>query len=185
MDYAWGFDISLDADPVRWFKLLLLKPEDMDPETKDSEFLIRARKMMRENGKTAVDFVADYLRAFWKHVVDSITRARGESVVEALTFHVVVTVPAIWKGYARQAMNDAVTQAGILDWRPAGSTTLTFAPEPEAAALATLFEQGEGVKKGNVYIICDAGGGTVVSLARKPDRLWANIDQGPHFLQNQ
>ena len=71
--------------------------------------------------------------------------------------HIVITVPAIWKGYARQAMREAAKKAGILNLRMAGATTLTFAPEPEAAALSTLLEQGSGVAPGNVYVICDAG----------------------------
>ncbi|RYP67404.1 hypothetical protein DL770_008631 [Monosporascus sp. CRB-9-2] len=158
----WGYEIPADADPVRWFKLLLLKEEDLDPELRLSEFLLRGRKMLRENDKTATDLIADYLRALWKHVLDTISKSRGESVVDALPFHVVITVPAIWKGYARQGMEEAAKKSGILDRRPAGNTSLTFAPEPEAAALSTLCEPGRKIKEGEVYVICDAGGGTVV-----------------------
>jgi molecular chaperone DnaK (HSP70) len=160
----WGYEIPADADPVRWFKLLLVKDEDLDPELRSSEFLLRGRRMLKENNKTAVDLVADYLRALWKHVLDTIGKSRGESVVEALAFKVVITVPAIWKGYARQSMQEAAKKSGILDRRLAGSTTLTFAPEPEAAALSTLCEPGRRTKRGDVYVICDAGGGTVVSV---------------------
>lgn len=159
---TWGYGIPAEGDPVRWFKLLLLKNEDIPEEVRDSDYLIQGRKMMRENGKTAIGIVADYLRALWGHVLDTITKSRGDSVVEAFTFHVVITVPAIWKPYARQAMQTAAEKAGITCSRPAGPTTLSFVPEPEAAALATLLEQGEGVKKEDVYLVCDAGGGTVV-----------------------
>ncbi|GKT84531.1 LOW QUALITY PROTEIN: hsp70 family chaperone [Colletotrichum tofieldiae] len=158
---TWGYDIPDDADPVRWFKLLLLKEEDLDPELRSSEFLLRGRKMLRETGKTAIDLIADYLRALSNHVIHVINKSRGESVIDAMRFHIVITVPAIWKGYARQGMEDAAKKSGILDNRPAGKTTLTFAPEPEAAALSTLCEPGRKTKKGEVYIICDAGGGTV------------------------
>jgi hypothetical protein len=159
----WGYEIPADADPVRWFKLLLLKEEDLDENLRFSEFLLRGRKMLRENDKTAVGLIADYLRLLWKHILDTICKSRGESVVDALSFHVVITVPAIWKGYARQGMEVAARKSGILDPRPAGPTALTFAPEPEAAALSTLSEPGRKVKEGDVYVICDAGGGTVVS----------------------
>ncbi|KAH9212086.1 hypothetical protein DL95DRAFT_464318 [Leptodontidium sp. 2 PMI_412] len=164
----WGYGIPIDATPVSWFKLLLVKDADLDEELRSSEFMLRGRKMLRENGKTAVDLIADYLRALWEHVLDTIQKARGESVVDALPFHVVITVPAIWKGYAREAMEKAVKQSGILRSRTAGPTTLTFAPEPEAAALSTLSERGD------VYVICDAGGGTVdlityeIDSSRKP-----------------
>ncbi|KAH8647092.1 hypothetical protein BGZ60DRAFT_521403 [Tricladium varicosporioides] len=157
----WGYGIPNDATPVSWFKLLLVKDEDLTDELRRSEFLLRARTMERENGKSAVEFIADYLRALWAHILDTIVKARGESVVDALPLHIVITVPAIWKGYAREEMKKAAKLAGILDRRSAGPTTITFAPEPEAAALATLSEPGRKSKAGDVYVICDAGGGTV------------------------
>ncbi|KAM7215780.1 hypothetical protein V8F06_008803 [Rhypophila decipiens] len=157
----WGYGVPSDTDPVRWFKLLLLNEEDIGGELRSSEFLIRGRRMLRENSKSAEDLVADYLRLLWEHVTDSIIKARGASVVDAMTFHVVVTVPAIWKDYARDKMRTAAQMAGILVSRPAGDTTLSFAPEPEAAALSTLCEPGRRTEKGDVYIVCDGGGGTV------------------------
>lgn len=163
----WGYAIPPDADPIRWFKLLLLREEDVPPELKDSEFLLRARKALGESKKTATDLIADYLGALWRHILDTIHKARGSSVLEALTFHVVITVPAIWKDYARQDMKEAARKSGILDSRPAGPTTLAFAPEPEAAALASLCESGRSINAGDVFVICDAGGGTVVSRHRQ------------------
>ncbi|RSM15432.1 hypothetical protein CDV31_005025 [Fusarium ambrosium] len=163
----WGFEMEKDTSPISWFKLLLLKEQDLSPEQRSSEFILRARKMARENDKTAVDLIADYLRAIWGHALEAIAKDRGSSVLEAAQFHVVITVPAIWKDYARQDMEKAAKQAGILDSRPAGETTLTFAPEPEAAALSTLCEAGRKPKKDDVYLICDAGGGTVDLITYK------------------
>ncbi|KAI1104918.1 actin-like ATPase domain-containing protein [Jackrogersella minutella] len=160
-EILWGYDVPSDSDPVRWFKLLLLKDEDLDPEIRVSEYILRGRQMLRQNAKTPVQLVADYLRGFWEHVLHEITKARGANVIDALRFHVVITLPAIWKGYARQSMEEAARRSGILDERDAGDTILSFAPEPEAAALCTLCEPGRHIKKGDVYIICDAGGGTV------------------------
>ncbi|MCJ1346745.1 hypothetical protein MMC31_004963 [Peltigera leucophlebia] len=157
----WGYAIPPDADPIRWFKPLLLREEDLTAELRGSEFLLRARKALRESQKTATDLIADYLGALWRHILDTIYKARGKSVIEAMTFHVVITVPAIWKDYARQGMEEAARKSGILDPRLAGPTTLTFAPEPEAAALATLCENGRSINVGDVFVICDAGGGTV------------------------
>ncbi|KAM0263306.1 hypothetical protein ACHAPA_008797 [Fusarium lateritium] len=163
---SWGFEIDSDTDPIKWFKLLLLREEDLSPELRSSEFLLRARKMMRENEKTATELISDYLRKIWKHTLETINKDRG-AAVEALQFHVVITVPAIWKDYARQYMTEAANKAGILDRRTAGKTRLTFAPEPEAAALSTLCETGRGVKPGEVYLVCDAGGGTVDLISYK------------------
>ncbi|OHE90576.1 hypothetical protein CORC01_14123 [Colletotrichum orchidophilum] len=157
----WGYSVPAEADPIRWFKLLLLKDEDLGPELCSSEFIIRAKKMLRSLKKNAIDLVADYLGALFKYVIQTINKSRGKEVVDAMRLHVVITVPAIWKGYAREDMITAAKRAGILTTRVAGETTLTLAPEPEAAALSTLSERGRKVNKGDVYIICDAGGGTV------------------------
>jgi hypothetical protein len=46
-----GFNIPADVNPIRWFKLLLLREQDLTGELRESEFLIRARKMMREQKK--------------------------------------------------------------------------------------------------------------------------------------
>ncbi|KAK3946034.1 hypothetical protein QBC46DRAFT_370658 [Diplogelasinospora grovesii] len=164
---AWGYEVPADGDPFRWFKLLLLRTEDLGPDLRRSDFVVRSQDMMEESGRTAVGLIADYLRLLWAHIMSTIERARGETVLEALAIHVVITVPAIWKSYARQAMEDAAKDAGILDSRAAGDTTLAFVPEPEAAALSTLLEQGRGVQPGNVYVVCDAGGGTVDLISYK------------------
>ncbi|GMG04905.1 unnamed protein product [Aspergillus oryzae] len=168
----WGYDIPSDADPVRWFKLLLLREEDMAEELRQSEFILRGRKMIRETGKSAIDLIADYLRALWQHTLDTIHKARSKSVIAALTFQVVITVPAIWKDYARQGMEEAARRAGILQDRPAGPTVLSFAPEPEAAALATLCERERDIESGDVYVICDAGGGTVTGIKHILKEQW-------------
>lgn len=96
-----GYEIPVDGDPIRWFKLLWLKDEDFSQELRSSEFILRGRKMLRETNKSATDLVADYLRELWKYTIEHINKARGESVVDALAFHVVITISAIWKGYAR------------------------------------------------------------------------------------
>ncbi|KFY53528.1 hypothetical protein V496_07517 [Pseudogymnoascus sp. VKM F-4515 (FW-2607)] len=156
--------IPADADPVRWFKLLLLREEDLSEELRQTESVMRARKMLRTTGKSATDLIADYLRALWQHILETIHKARTASAVAAYIFQVVITVPAIWKDYARKMeWKKPQKKAGILEPRLAGPTALTFASEPEAAALATLSEREREVEVGDVYSICDAGGGTVVS----------------------
>lgn len=157
----WGYTIPLDADPIRCFKLLLHE-DDLPPGIRESEILLRARKRIRECQKTAIDLIADYLGALWRHILDTINRAR-QPVIEALKFHVVITVPAIWKDYARQSMEKAAEKSGILAPRRAGPTTLALASEPEAAALASLDDKRPSINVGDVFVICDAGGGTVVS----------------------
>ncbi|TLD18625.1 hypothetical protein PspLS_10332 [Pyricularia sp. CBS 133598] len=164
---GWGFEVPPEADSIRWFKLLLLKDEDLGEDLGASPHLDQCRAFLQRTRKSAVDVVADYLRMLWRHTMQTIVRARGKTVVDAMVIQAVITVPAIWKGYARQAMEKAAKQAGILDKRPAGPTALVLANEPEAAALATLIERGRKPTVDSVYIVCDAGGGTVDLISYK------------------
>lgn len=162
---SWGYQVPFeDKDRLSWFKLLLLRDEDVPREIKESEPLQRARQLLDKLGKTPVEVIADYLRNLWGHTLEIIAKARSSTLVDALKFHVVLTVPASWKNYARRAMKDAAKRAGITSDRPAGETVLSFAMEPEAAALATIWEKEHHLKADDVYMICDAGGGTVVSI---------------------
>ncbi|EFX01732.1 hsp70 family chaperone [Grosmannia clavigera kw1407] len=169
-EVLWGYEIPPDAKSARWFKLLLLRDEDLSAELRKSEYIQHGRDMLSEMGKSAIDVTADYLRMLSQHTLETIRKSRGESVVDALRFHIVITVPAIWKDYARQSMKEAVQKAGLLKPRAAGPTTLAFSPEPGGrAALATLCEPGRKTEKDDVFIICDAGGGTVDLISYKID----------------
>jgi hypothetical protein len=172
---TWGYSVPPDIEPFRWFKLLLLKDQDLKPEIRASKVLMDARRKLEESKKTATDLIGDYLAGLWTHILDTIERARSKSVLDALELHVVLTVPAIWPGYARSDMMEAAKKAGLFVYRPAGQTTLTFAPEPEAAALAALLGRGPDCKTDDVYMVCDAGGGTVVSHMDLYQTLLANV----------
>jgi hypothetical protein len=125
----WGYGVPSDVEPIRWFKLLLLKDEDLDPELRESEFLLSARGTLRRLRKTPIDVIADYLRLLWKHIQDDIGKSLGQHVMKTLSFQIILTIPAIWKGYARESMQKAVSQAGILTpRRGTEQTTLSFAP---------------------------------------------------------
>jgi molecular chaperone DnaK (HSP70) len=161
-EVKWGYDISDEVTPLQWFKLLLLRNEDLPEEVQQSNALLAAKRMLKESGKSAVDVIADYLRVLWKHIISTIYKERTQLIIDQMKLHVVLTVPAIWQGYTRQAMREAAKKAGIMDERPSGPTTLSFAPEPEAAAMATMCENDRLLQDDDVYILCDAGGGTVV-----------------------
>jgi molecular chaperone DnaK (HSP70) len=168
------------VEPLKWFKLLLAKVEDLPRHmTQDGDFdkIEEARFRLNEMGKTVEDVVADYLRFLWTHVLAAIERAKTKPVLNTTTFHVVLTFPAIWKADAMQKMRDAAQKAGILDRRRAGPTVLDLVPEPEAAALATYadiineiehardasYVEGQ-FQPGETFVVLDAGGGTCVSV---------------------
>ncbi|KAK4442181.1 hypothetical protein QBC34DRAFT_444370 [Podospora aff. communis PSN243] len=159
---AWGYSVSLGEEGIRWVKLLLLDDADLEKYLTAAALshLTNMRDMIRESGKEVVDVVADYLRLLWGHVLEEVG---GANTRDTAPFTVVVTVPAIWKGYARSRMHLAVKKAGILDERPAGRTMFHFTTEPEAAALARLtdFARLDCIQTGDCVTVADFGGGTV------------------------
>lgn len=157
-EITWGYGIDPQDEPLRWFKLLLLKEDDLQDDVRNSEHLKRTRQMLKSLGKSAVDVVADYLRALWEHTIKIIQRERGEGGVAGLPFKVALTVPAIWEQYpyTQNSMWQAARKAGILDQRDIGPTTFQLVPEPEAAALATLadFERRPDIQVSSGMHLC-------------------------------
>ena len=137
----WGYDIPSDEDPLRWFKLLLLRENDMSKTIRDSTQIICAREMLRQQKKDVVDVVGDYLRLLWNSAMQDIGKQLPRQSVDGMPFRVVITVPAIWPTYAQESMRKAAEKAGILAERLSGETELQFIPEPEAAALASFADR--------------------------------------------
>jgi len=135
---TWGYGIPSGRKAIKWFKLLLLDEGDLPADIRNSPQIRHARDLLRQVGKTPTQAVADYLRFLWKHALVNIEQVMTQSVVEGIPFRVVLTVPAIWNHIAIQRMRQAARDAGILDPRLCGETTLHFVSEPEAAALATF-----------------------------------------------
>jgi molecular chaperone DnaK (HSP70) len=108
--------------------------------------------------KTSVDVCADFLTLVNRYIeTTALPDAFGEAFLEAQSKSYVITVPAIWSDRAKDLTRQAAGRAGIpLD-------KLILVTEPEAAALysATTGEQLD-LEINDTFIICDAGGGTVV-----------------------
>ncbi|KAF4449449.1 hypothetical protein F53441_7311 [Fusarium austroafricanum] len=159
----WGYAISPDKEPLKWFKLLLLEPRDTPSGVASSTQIQEARRLVNNSNKTPVKIVSIFLRRLWNHSMEAIRRSIGEDVMNRSKFRVVITLPAIWPPYAQQRMKEAAQQSGMLNQRSAGTTTLHFVSEPEAAALATIkdLSKRSSIKVGDTIVVCDAGGGTV------------------------
>ena len=134
----WGYSVPKEADQVKWFKLLLIDEEDLPEDVKASSRILEARKYLSKHNKTPTETIAVYLRHLWNHSIQRITETVSRALVNYSRYHVVMTLPAIWPDYARSRMREAASLAGILGFRAAGETELTFLSEPEAGAVATL-----------------------------------------------
>ncbi|KAG5765505.1 hypothetical protein H9Q72_006437 [Fusarium xylarioides] len=168
--FFWKFDsgfspktptrIEFSKTPIEWFKLNLLHRDDLPSDVRNSrkfEELTEAREAINV---TAVNATARYLGKIWKVFCEKLQYNIPDTEIQ-----VSVTVPVLWPLYARQAMEEALNRAGILN------ENVVLAPkfliEPEAAALAFFsnahyFETNiSKLKPGDTVMICDCGGGTV------------------------
>lgn len=161
---SWGYGIDPKQEPLKWFKLCLEQKKHLHPNVQKSDQLAKAERMLNDKGKTATDATADYLRQLWRSIKEDLGRQCGATAVRGLLFHVILTVPAMWLDSAQNNTRTAAKQAGILELRLCGATTLDLIPEPEAAALATLaeFNDRAGVQTNDVITVCDCGGATEV-----------------------
>jgi molecular chaperone DnaK (HSP70) len=108
--------------------------------------------------KKAIDFTADYLTAVRKYVIGTALPSHyGAAFLNNLQVSYALTVPAIWTDKANDLTRQAAFKAGIPEDR------LILISEPEAAALycATMCTEVD-LKDGDRFLVCDAGGGTVV-----------------------
>ncbi|OCL06073.1 actin-like ATPase domain-containing protein [Glonium stellatum] len=157
----WGYMAERLDDSCHWFKLRLDKPKNIE---EPKHFKIRPRGLK----KTAQDMAADYLRMIWEYTKSDISEQLGN--IEWGRTHalkVILTVPAVWSATAKSRTLEAARIAGL----PAN---IVLVPEPEAAALAILRDKDrmeETQKLDDVFVICDAGGGTVDLITYKVKRL--------------
>ncbi|EGO02840.1 hypothetical protein SERLA73DRAFT_176256 [Serpula lacrymans var. lacrymans S7.3] len=142
-----------------WFKLFL------EPHALRDEGAVDPRLPQLPPGKKALDLITDFLSCLWEYAKEQITRDIG-AVADLNTADVLVTCPAAWDAKGCDMMREAAIVAGLVqsgragerDWRD----RLRIITEPEAAAVhcAQLTDLHK-LKPSQVFMICDAGGGTV------------------------
>ena len=109
--------------------------------------------------KAPVDFAADYLSFITEYVTMKYFPQTfgGNAFLADQNIAYVVTVPACWSQKAKDLTRQAAVRANI------PQSSLLFIIEPEAAALyCATMSQDVGLRKGEYFTVCDAGGGTVV-----------------------
>lgn len=159
---AWGGAVTNQRIKITGFKLGLeekLKRVYKSAPSALSGFLTDSQWMHPElPHKDAVRFVADYLEQIKNHIF-SVTFPRhfGDDFMNRQPVRYVITVPAIWSDKAKALTREAAVLAGIQE------QDLDLVTEPEAAALfcATLSSE-TSLEDGDHFLVCDAGGGTVV-----------------------
>ncbi|KAL8865022.1 MAG: hypothetical protein Q9198_009511, partial [Flavoplaca austrocitrina] len=154
--YNWGFLIPPDAKRQTWFKL------ELDPD------------YSRINSALAQDFpddraappcydrnpeilVQDYLTALREHFEAVLKNTLPATVATTIPVEYIITVPAVWSATAIAKTRTCAEKAGMGE-----GTALKIVSEPEAAAVYALQHMSVyDLEKGDVFVVCDAGGGTV------------------------
>lgn len=151
----WGYEIKPEQERLKCLKLLLETnkkfPSWATRETLDEQ--------LRKCSKTAVDAVADYIKQLHKHTRAELAKTLGSQMTNTTQIQYVLTVPAGWSDAAKAATLKAAKKAGM-------GSDFSLISEPEAAIIYALrSSQLKDLKVGDIFIICDAGGGTVDLIA--------------------
>ncbi|EGX45330.1 hypothetical protein AOL_s00170g37 [Orbilia oligospora ATCC 24927] len=147
-----SYGYTANKKPFKWFKVLLQQGHYSEG-VKDVR---AAQDSLLEVSKSIDEVVSDYLRWLWGRGKEDISRKQGSNFEGEYECRVVLTVPAVWSPVAKDRTLKAAKKAGL-------PSNIKLVTEPEAAALATLKEVSseERLNLGDVFIVCDAGGGTV------------------------
>jgi molecular chaperone DnaK (HSP70) len=111
--------------------------------------------------KTALDYTGDYLTRVRDYVITQVLPSKyGAKFLQNQQISYIITVPAIWSDKAKDLTRRAAVSAGI----PRKKLMLITEPEAAAVFCATLCREVD-LQTGDRFLICDAGGGTVVRPA--------------------
>ncbi|CAO0798862.1 unnamed protein product [Mucor circinelloides] len=182
----WGFEALKPLNKLKegdlkleFFKLLL-SPENVNRfygngnrEIQDimARFFMfdlglkSTKKTKKTKALTPVDIIAEYLKNFNAKIKDYLQDKTGIKA-KSMRLKYVITVPAMWTNTGRATMIDAAIKAGLI--KSTEDKSIQLITEPEAAALSCekfmkdkLKLNEEFYKRGLVFTVCDAGGGTV------------------------
>ncbi|KAE8313546.1 hypothetical protein BDV41DRAFT_256217 [Aspergillus transmontanensis] len=175
-EFHWGYNARQEVkgiedgrlDPtnriIQFAKLLLVEDQpDKDGPRKE------LRRTLHKLNKTEKDVIKDYIRGLLKHSKTHLEKK--ERFTEDCEVEFVLCVPAGWPIKAIRTMQEILLEVaqeigfGIL-------APLYILNEPEAAA-AYMLEALSGcgnLKEGDVFIVCDAGGGTVDTITYRVRR---------------
>lgn len=160
----WGFGIPDSATRHQLFKLDLNTAPHNDISVLSQAFP-DPKAASTEAGRDAEKLTVDYLTALRLHVLEALQIKLGKALMDSTPVALIITVPAIWTDAAKQNTRRCAELAGM-------GTDLKMISEPEAAVLYTMDAMNpENLAIGDVYVVCDAGGGTVDLISYHVDNV--------------
>lgn len=181
-EVVWGSEAEDSATTFSWFKLML-DYEHLPPAIKTSQRVQETREklkdwsMRRSNPiKSASKVTQDYLEQLWLYAVKTIHEHEGQTWARGMPCKVVITRPAIWSQKASSRTRQAAEKAIMPHRGPFESVDISMISEPEAAAQAvlqapTVAQRRDLTKANDIFVICDAGGGTLDVISYEVESL--------------
>ncbi|EGX95281.1 Hsp70 family chaperone, putative [Cordyceps militaris CM01] len=156
--YVWGYRAQRYAQQGEliheWFKLGLC--DDFEQRrARESELIqLYDSKMAKQpvKGKDCEKLVRDYLAGIKQAVDKKLGPAEQFSSVER---QYIITVPALWDYSEQEKTRYCAKKAGM-----GKGNEIMLIPESEAAAIWAI-KNMPSIEEGDVFVVCDAGGGTV------------------------
>lgn len=109
----------------------------------------------------------DFLTALRQHVEMVMEHKLPTSVYLTTPIEYIITVPAVWSEAAQAKTRTCAEKAGMGE-----GAALHLVSEPEAAAIYSFkVMKPHGIKTGDTFVVCDAGGGTVDLISYSVTRL--------------
>ena len=154
----WSGYVKSHHPQVRHFKLGLQKGLETHYPSDWPLFPLSTLQAALSEEK-AVNYTSDFLKCLLSYVKDSCLPSQlTASFLRNQRISYVLTVPAIWSDNAKALTREAAQRVGIPRDR------LQLVTEPEAAALFCATKNVQmGLQPSDRFMVCDAGGGTVVS----------------------
>lgn len=156
---SWGFEIGETEVRHQEFKLLLDKSRRPHQSALSQKFKEPASLPLAQR-ITATRLTIDYLKHLKSTLEQTVDAQFGAGTFEITSIEYVITVPAIWSDQAKDLTRWCAETAGMRNAK--------LISEPEAAMVYVLQDMPTNDYAVNdVFMICDAGGGTVDLITYK------------------
>jgi molecular chaperone DnaK (HSP70) len=156
-EYRWGCQVDDTEARHEWFKLKIDPTRDGGKSQLANKFPSSTPRPSTYRTANLERLVTDYLSALRKHL-DELLNKKLLSLAAAAPREYILTVPAVWSQKARDDTLSFAQNAGM-----GTKDRIHMITEPEAAALCDLEsrDRDRSLQPGEVFIVCDAGGGFV------------------------
>lgn len=159
--YEWGFQALNKQQPGiklhEWFKLGLDPDSTRAAESDLMTMYPSTTALPLVTPRQCEKLVVDYLKSL-KAATDGYFTRNLPKEYRGVPHEYIITVPAMWSEAAQEATKACAAEAFLGDRHRIDE--IRIVAEPEAAGVYALAKMPKiGLKEGDTFVICDAGGG--------------------------